>query len=47
MHILVLQHEEIEHLGVFKAFLEQDGATWQVVELDKGESIPALDSSMA
>jgi GMP synthase-like glutamine amidotransferase len=44
MHILVLQHEEIEHLGVFKAFLEQDGATWQVVELDKGEPIPALDS---
>jgi len=44
MHILVLQHEEIEHLGVFKAFLEQDGATWQVAELDKGEPIPALDS---
>ena len=43
MHILVLQHEEIEHLGVFKAFLEQDGATWQVVELDEGEPIPALD----
>ena len=44
MHILVLQHEEIEHLGVFKAFLKQDGATWQVVELDKGKPIPALDS---
>ena len=44
MHILVLQHEEIEHLGVFKTFLEQDGVTWQVVELDKGEPIPALDS---
>jgi GMP synthase-like glutamine amidotransferase len=44
MHILVFQHEKIEHLGVFKAFLEQDGATWQVVELDEGEQIPALDS---
>ena len=43
MHILVLQHEEILHLGVFSTFLEQDGATWQVVELDEGESIPALD----
>jgi GMP synthase-like glutamine amidotransferase len=43
MHILVLQHEEILHLGVFGTFLGQDGATWQVVELDEGESIPALD----
>ena len=47
MHILVLQHEEIEHLGVFKAFLEQDGATWQVVELDKGERSGARFFPMA
>lgn len=43
MHVLVLQHEEIEHLGVFREFLREDGATWQVVELDQGETIPALD----
>ena len=42
-HILVLQHEEVEHLGIFKEFLAEDGATWQVVELDEGETIPPLD----
>ena len=42
-HMLVLQHEEVEHLGVFKEFLREDGATWHVVELDQGEKIPALD----
>jgi GMP synthase-like glutamine amidotransferase len=41
--MLVLQHEEIEHLGVFKEFLREDGATWHVVELDRGETIPPLD----
>lgn len=43
MRILVLQHEEIEHLGVFREFLRKDGATWQVAELDRGEPIPPLD----
>jgi len=42
-HVLVLQHERIEHLGVFKEFLSEDGATWHVVELDEGETIPPLD----
>ncbi|MCJ7597894.1 MAG: type 1 glutamine amidotransferase [Methyloceanibacter sp.] len=42
-HILVLQHEEIEPLGIFEDFLRADGATWQVVEIDKGETIPSLD----
>jgi GMP synthase-like glutamine amidotransferase len=44
MHIVVLQHEEIEPLGIFEDFLRADGASWQVVELDKGETIPALES---
>ena len=43
MHILVLQHEEVEPLGIFEDFLRADGATWQVIELDKGEAIPSLD----
>ena len=42
-HILVLQHEEIEHLAVFQDFLRRDGATWHVAELDAGERIPSLD----
>ena len=44
MHIVVLQHEEIEPLGIFEDFLRADGAGWQVVELDKGETIPSLES---
>jgi GMP synthase-like glutamine amidotransferase len=41
-HVLVLQHEVIEPLGVFEDFLRADGATWQVVEIDEGETIPSL-----
>lgn len=43
MHILVLQHAEVEHPGIFREFLREDGHTWDAVELDKGESLPALD----
>src|SRR5262245_1519852 len=42
-HVIVLQHEVIEPLGVFEDFLRADGATWQVVEIDEGETIPALE----
>ena len=34
MHILVLQHEVVEHPGVFRKFLNEDGHTWVAVELD-------------
>ncbi len=44
MHIVVLQHEEIEPMGIFEDFLRADGASWHVVELDKGETIPPLES---
>lgn len=40
MHILVLQHERVEHPGVFRQFLEEDGHTWDAVELDEGETLP-------
>lgn len=43
MHILVLQHATPEHAGVFRQFLTEDGHTWDTVELDKGEALPALD----
>jgi GMP synthase-like glutamine amidotransferase len=43
MHILVLQHEAVEHPGVFRDFLKEDGHTWVPVELNKGQELPALD----
>lgn len=43
MHILVLQHERVEHPGVFRRFLAEDGHSWDAVELDEGEALPALD----
>lgn len=42
-HILVFQHEVIEPLGVLEDFLRADGATWHVVEIDEGETIPSLE----
>lgn len=43
MHILVLQHAEAEHPGIFRSFLREDGHSWDAVELDKGAALPALD----
>ena len=43
MHILVLQHERVEHPGIFRQFLREDGHSWDAVELDEGEKLPALD----
>lgn len=43
MKVLVLQHERVEHPGVFRGFLEEDGHTWQPVQLQDGEVPPALD----
>lgn len=40
MHILVLQHESVEHPGIFRRFLKEDGHTWDAVELDAGEALP-------
>ena len=41
--VLVFQHIAIEHPGVFRDFLREDGIEWTAVELDEGESIPDLD----
>lgn len=43
MNILVLQHVAVEHPGIMRSFLEEDGHRWTPVELDQGESLPALD----
>lgn len=43
MHILVLQHASCEHPGILRTFLEEDGHTWDAVELDEGETLPSLD----
>ena len=43
MHILVLQHAPVEHPGIFRRFLEEDGHSWDTVELDQGAQLPSLD----
>lgn len=43
MKILVLQHERVEHPGIFRDFLAEDGHEWVPIELDEGEKIPSLD----
>lgn len=42
MHILVLQHADVEHPGIFREFLQEDGHTWDAVELDAGETLPEI-----
>ncbi len=43
MRILVFQHVDVEHPGVFREFWAEQGHQWTPVELDAGESIPPLD----
>ena len=40
--VLVFQHIALEHPGVFRDFLREDGIEWTAVELDEGEPIPDL-----
>lgn len=42
VRILVFQHIPVEHPGIFREFLAQDGIAWDAVELDAGEPIPDL-----
>ena len=41
--ILVLQHIDVEHPGIFRRFLREDGLSWTAVELDRGEPVPPLE----
>lgn len=43
MKLLVLQHAEAEHPGVFRSFLAEDGHSYDAIELDQGEQLPSLD----
>jgi GMP synthase-like glutamine amidotransferase len=43
MHILVLQHARVEHPGIFRTLLDEDGHTWEVVELDEGQALPDIE----
>lgn len=43
MRILVFQHIDCEHPGIFRTFLKEDGIEWDAVHLDRGESIPELE----
>ena len=40
MNILVFQHIDCEHPGIFRKFLGEDNISITTVELDKGERIP-------
>jgi len=42
MKVLVLQHVAAEHPGVFRDFLNGDGAELTTIELDEGDAIPEL-----
>ncbi len=42
--LLVFQHLDVEHPGLFREFFAEDGIRWDVVELDAGEHIPDLDA---
>ncbi|MGV6846930.1 MAG: type 1 glutamine amidotransferase [Marinibacterium sp.] len=43
MRLLVLQHAAVEHPGVFRRFLNEDGHSFEAVELDAGDALPSLD----
>lgn len=43
MKILVLQHADVEHPGIFRRFLAEDGHSWDAVELDAGAPLPSID----
>lgn len=40
MNILVLQHARVEHPGIFRTFLDEDGHSWTAVHLDEGDALP-------
>ncbi|MDX1574657.1 MAG: type 1 glutamine amidotransferase [Kiloniellales bacterium] len=40
--LLVFQHINLEHPGIFRDFLAEDGIEWDAVELDEGAAIPDL-----
>lgn len=43
MRILVFQHLDVEHPGIFREFWRAEGHSWDAVELDEGAKIPPLE----
>jgi len=43
MRLLVFQHIDCEHPGSLRQFLQEDGISWDAVNLHRGEAIPNLD----
>lgn len=43
MKLLVLQHAEVEHPGIFREFLAEDGHSCHTVHLNAGDPLPSLD----
>jgi len=43
MKFLVFQHYTLEHLGIFRDFMDADGIERHTVEFDRGDIIPSLD----
>jgi len=41
MKLLVLQHATVEHPGIFRDFLKEDGHSYDAIELDAGEPLPS------
>jgi GMP synthase-like glutamine amidotransferase len=42
MRLLVFQHIDCEHPGIFRQFLKEDAVSWDAVALDRGDPIPPL-----
>lgn len=43
LKVLVFQHHDAEHPGIFRDFMQAQGVDWMPVNLHNGEMIPALD----
>ena len=47
MRFLVLQHSPLDHPGVIRDYLEEDGIAWDAVDTYAGEPIPPLENYAA
>lgn len=47
MRFLVLQHSPLDHPGVMRDYLEEDGIAWDAINTFAGQAIPPLDDYAA
>ena len=47
MRFLVLQHSPLDHPGVMRRYLEEDGISWDAINMHEGQPIPLLDDYAA